>query len=223
MINKDEISVMRNNKENYLFRSWLFANQVTFIDKAVLFIVFLFLSLGVSANTVSKDLTITAHIMKDMQGNGSDGSNLSIEADEQYINATFSESAGTFAPVSMLFKVFSNESYKLEIKEFKFQCKGDSETEWDDKDDLLDIYFDHDPAPLAFNKTRQASSLHLLGEGYAAPTSGGENVKPNSYTRDVWNSWYREHEFKINYKEFPLTDEEQRCEGAIGVVATSMI
>ncbi len=223
MINKDEISLMRNNKENYLLRSWLFATQVAFISKAVLFIVFLFLSLSVSANTVSKDLTITAHIIKDMQGNGLDGSKITIEADKQYVDAIFSESAGTFTPVSMLFKVFSNESYKLEVKEFKFQCKGDSKTEWDDKDELLDIYFDYDAAPLAFNKTKKASSLLLLGEGYAAPTSGGENVKPNSYTKDAWNSWYREHKFNINYKKFPLTDEEQRCEGAIGVIATSMI
>lgn len=222
MINKDEMSVMRNNK-NHLLRSWLFATQVAFINKTVLFIVFLFFTMAVSASTVSKDLTITAHIMKDVQGNGSEGGKLSIEADKQYIDAIFSESTGTFTPVSILFKVFSSESYKLEIKEFKFQCKGDSKTEWDDKDDLLDVYFDHAAAPLAFNKTRHASSLHLLGEGYAAPASSTENVKPNSYAKDVWNSWYREHEFKINYKELPLTDEEQRCEGAIGVIATSMI
>ncbi len=223
-INKDETAVMKNNKTTHLPKSWLFKGKVAFIAKASICSLVLFLNLSASANTVSKDLTITANIMKKIQSNTLFGNKLiRIEADQDAFVSIYSSSLGTFNPLTIPFRVFSNGTYTLEVNKFNFECGSDSEAQRKDNRDIINVFFDNGSTKLALEKANKGSLVISPNEGYAVPASDGTNVKSNPYPNEGWDAWYRQHQFDIRYDPFPQTNETQSCEGSIAVFATNIM
>ncbi len=214
--------MMKNKKLSHQSKLWLFADKITsaskttFIPKIVFYFGLLLASQGINAHSMSKDLMISAFIIKHEHTDG-----LRIEAETFNFFSTYSSSLGAFNPIKIPFKVFSAQSYQLETDQFSFRCKSETELDWADQQNTLDIYFDE--APIPFEQTNRAGRLNLPDVDYLKPTFGGQNVSPNPYPNEGWDAWYREHQFDIVQTEFPQKEEAQRCLGQIAVIATSII
>lgn len=183
---------------------------------------FFFALLGACANVeahiVSKSLSLTAYIMKNEVDNG-----IRIEAEQYNFTQTYLWSTGKFQDVRIPFKVFAKQSYQLEINQFYYRCRTQSAPQWQSREDLLDVYFDKAPTPLVQNDTSGGAKLVLPDKNYEKPAAGGEQVGKNPYPSESWDAWYRHHQFDIVHGELPQTDEEQACQGMIGIIATSLL
>ncbi len=218
--------MMKNKKLPHQLKLWLFArkinlaNTVTYIGtgKLAFYLGFLSISLTVHASTLPKNLMVTAFIIKNQSTDA-----LRIEAEQYNFLSTYSPVLGAFNPIKIPFKVFSNQSYQLETAQFAFHCKSEAESDWADKQNTLDIYFDKTPVPLPFEQTNRTVRLSLPDISYSKPAVGGDNVSENPFSNEGWDAWYREHQFDIVQTNFPQREEEQRCLGQIGVIATTVI
>ncbi len=213
------------NKYKKLFhslKSWLFGSRITFATKAafscklVFCLGFLLISLNINASVVSKSLTITAVIIKNEQADA-----LRIEAEQYNFLSTYSSALGTFNPIKIPFKVYSNQRYKLEATQFSFRCKSEAESHWVDKINTLDVYFDKTPLP--FEQTNKTMGLNLPDIDYLKPDLGGDNVRENPYSNEGWDAWYREHQFDIVQTTLPQREDDRNCLGQLAVIATTVI
>lgn len=168
-----------------------------------------------SCDGCSQQLTLNAYIMKNHASTG-----LRIEADKY--NFLVPYQAGKFNDLSIPFRVYSSDKYKLELQQYYYQCGNETnKPEWTPSQ--IKITFDKKPPII--NGDFQPILPFQLGNNYSHTQTQDTNDSSikQEYTpinNELWNQYYRQHAFTISHYPLQQTNTFQVCQGMIGILAS---